>query len=143
MENVCLEVKILVGILLCLCSITDLKQKAIPLSYLIIGFALLVVLILLHKDLGYLSRLKGMSIGGAILVLGKVTRGQIGDGDGILFCLTGLGLGFWDNFYLLFLSLFFSAVFSIVMLVIKKMNRKQTFPFVPFMLFGYIGVLCG
>lgn len=143
MGEVCLEVKIVIGIFLVLCSITDLKQKTIPISYVLVSFVVLVLLTFLQKDLVYLSRLKGMSIGGALLVLGKVTRGQIGDGDGILFCLTGLGLGFWNNFYLLFLSLLFSAMFSIVMLTIKKMNRKQTFPFVPFILVAYLGVLCG
>lgn len=39
-----------------------------------------------------------------LLVLSKITKGAVGQGDGFFFLVSGMYLGFWDNVALLFLA---------------------------------------
>lgn len=87
------------------------------------------------------NRLAGLSLGIILLSLNPITKGQIGIGDGIIVCITGLCLGFAQNAVALAYGLFGSAMFSIVLIAISRVNRKKTIPFVPFLLIGYLGVL--
>lgn len=81
-------------------------------------------------------------IGILMLLVSLITKGQIGTGDGIIFCITGLGLGFWNNLWLLMLSLFMAGIFSGILWMLKRVGRKSEIPFVPFILISYLGVLC-
>lgn len=67
--------------------------------------------------------------------------GQIGVGDAFIFGMTGAGMGWKDNFmlvYVTFLCAFFAAVF---LTVIKKKGIKYEMPLSPFILFAYIVLL--
>lgn len=76
-----------------------------------------------------------------MIVISKITGGKIGMGDGILLCITGMGLGFWGNLELFGIALFFAAVVSILLLIFRLADRKKSIPFVPFLFFGYVFLL--
>lgn len=83
----------------------------------------------------------GTAIGILLILLSILTSGEIGMGDGVLFLISGLLLGIYENSILLFLSLLLTAIVSGVLIVIKRVGRKDTLPFAPFVLAGY-GVMC-
>ena len=73
-----------------------------------------------------------------MLLLSKAAGGRIGEGDGMVLLVTGLFLGLTENIWLLCLSLFLSAVFSVAALIFTKCGKNTAFPFVPFMLAGFV-----
>lgn len=110
--------------------------------YLILaGFLVLLAGTIWNGEFNFLYRLGGMSLGLILLCISFITKGQIGVGDGLIVCITGLCLGFSENAMLLVISLFGSAIFSIALLSFRLAGRKKAIPFVPFLLFGYMGVL--
>jgi leader peptidase (prepilin peptidase)/N-methyltransferase len=67
-----------------------------------------------------------------------MTGGKIGMGDGILLCVTGIGLGFWNNLELFGVALFLAAVLSIILMILRVVDRKKSIPFIPFLFAGYL-----
>ena len=59
-------------------------------------------------------------------------------GDGMLLCITGLGLGFWSNLELFAIALILAAIVSIFLLMLRLADRKKSIPFIPFLLIGYV-----
>ena len=131
----------LICIWLLLCSWQDIRKKRINIILIGMGFLVLLISTTMGGNLTIWNRLAGLSLGIILLSLNPITKGQVGIGDGIIVCITGLCLGFPLNAVLLAYGLFASAMFSIVLIVIRRVNRKKTIPFVPFLLIGYLGVL--
>lgn len=80
----------------------------------------------------------GMLPGVILLWGGRVSGGEIGNGDGFLFLISGLFLGFWKNMVLLCYGTFFCGIFCLIYFVWGKLKskkdvRKQTVPFIPFL----------
>lgn len=135
-------------------SIQDIKHKSLGNRGLLAGCGL--VLLLLITDGVYdgvaaqflLSeggvpwrKVWGVLPGVGLLVLSRVMNGSIGKGDGYLLCISGLALGLRMNLSLLFYALFFAGGVSAILLVLKKVKKDTTFPFVPFLLGGYLMTL--
>ncbi len=76
------------------------------------------------------SLLGGVLIGGILLSV-SLCGGAIGSGDGILFMITGLCLGFLANLNLLFLSSVMAAAAALVLIRTGR-SRKTELPFAPF-----------
>ena len=131
----------LVCMWLLMCSWQDIRKKRINIVLIGMGFLVLLISTTILGNLTIWNRLAGLSLGIILLSLNPITKGQIGIGDGIIVCITGLCLGFPQNAVLLAYGLFGSAMFSIVLLIMRRVNRKKTIPFVPFLLIGYLGVL--
>lgn len=131
---------ILVILWLVICSLQDLKNKSISIYLIIGGFFILFILSIYMNQVTIISRIAGGSIGLLLIALNPLTKGQIGIGDGIILGVIGICFGFTSNVSILLIGLFFSAILSIILLVFKKVDRKQTIPFVPFILLGYLGV---
>ena len=149
MLEMCIKAGISVEELLCMVilmieSYYDLKYQRIPVRLLCLsGLAAVVYSAILQREV-YVSCIMGACVGAFLLLLGKITKEGIGYGDGITFMLSGMLLGFRKNVLLLCVSLLLSAVFSIVLLVVKKGNRKTTFPFIPCVLIADVIVMfCG
>lgn len=134
-------VSVILFLWLLLCSIQDIKKKKINIYLVLAGLLMPLIGIIWNGEFNYLHSLGGMSLGLILLCISFITKGQIGVGDGLIVCITGLCLGFSGNAMLLVISLFGSAIISIILLAFKIAGRKKTIPFVPFILFGYMGVL--
>lgn len=132
----------------------DYKTKAFPLWFLLVGAAVGLCLRMgaffvfaslsaaaggvgaWGKDL-LLSFLPGV----LLLLVTKVSRQQVGAGDGLLLLAAGTFLRSRFTWGLFLASLFIAAIVSVGLLLGKKKGRKQAVAFAPFVLAGYIGTL--
>lgn len=128
----------LIGILLVIVAIQDIKWKKIRLWIVILSGLLLCLCIPFCSTLSITDRVCGLVIGLGVILLSKVTRGKIGMGDGLVLGVTGMGLGFWGNMELFALALAIAAFFSIVLIILSRANRKKSIPFMPFLLLSYM-----
>jgi leader peptidase (prepilin peptidase)/N-methyltransferase len=134
-------ISILAIVWLLLCSLQDIRNKKINIILIISGFLVLSISSVICGEVSLLSRLAGLSLGLLLLGLHPITRGQIGIGDGLIVCTTGLCFGFSQNAILLVYALFAAAIVSMILILFFRANRKNTIPFIPFLLLGYVGVL--
>lgn len=130
---------IFMSVFLVLNTIWDIRTKKLPVILLIcFGMAGIIINIILPeysiKELAF-----GIAIGVVLWSISYVTVGQIGNGDGLLFVVTGIFIGGMNNFVLLLWATVFCALAAGVLLLIKRVNKKDRIPFVPFVLLAYIG----
>lgn len=135
---------IILFIYLFLMSIYDIRKKEIQIEISVVTIVVLaagqICRIACGGQVWYLA-FTGVIEGGFLMGLSKITHGQIGIGDGIVFTTSGLMFGFFENGILLFLSLVLAAVAGVFLLLFRCVGRKDTIPFVPFIFVGY-GVMC-
>lgn len=133
---------ILTMILLIISSISDIKKKEIS----ILPVLIIVSIAFFYR--GYNGGAENLCeemiwrfIPGAVMfIISLVAHNSLGTGDAVIVLATGYILGAWVNLYMLLLGSVMGGVYGLVMLVLKKMNRNDSLPFVPFLLFGLIGV---
>lgn len=93
----------------------------------------------LSHDIGFLNRLIGMAVGfGLLFLLAVVSKGGMGGGD-IKLCA---GIGFWLGFpgflYALLASSVIGSLVSIGLMALKRKGLKETIPFGPFLMIGFL-----
>lgn len=129
---------VVLGVFLLIEGIRDLqKHKVSMITVMIAGILGVIFQFGIIQENG-LKIIGGILIGIVLLSLAKITREKIGYGDGWIFVVTGIYLGFHSNMYLLLLSLSLASLVSICLLVFKKVNKKTELPFVSFVLPGYL-----
>lgn len=128
-------VYVIVGVILLVLSVWDVRKKTVP----VIPVILCVVLVMVYRVfLGEISQtLGGIGIGGLILMVSFLSGGAVGGGDALVFGMTGALLGISGNVELLLLSLILSGIVSLFFVVIKKKGRKYRIPYVPFIGIAY------
>lgn len=133
----------LTGGVLLICSIKDMRYGLVERNIMGIYGLLLVLGHGMIKDSSMGGILLGLIPGTAALILSKISREALGYGDSLLILLMGGSLGLGDTMEVILLALFFSSMWSLFLLSVKKVNRKQEIPFVPFLLIGFAGMLMG
>lgn len=133
--------KIVMGAMLFACGIQDIYKKKIALWIVAVGAVFIGICIPFSETFSLWDRIGGMAVGVVVVLISIATAGKIGLGDGLILCVTGLGLGFWGNMELFAVSLFAAAVISIILLILRIADRKKSIPFVPFLMAGYIVLL--
>lgn len=73
-----------------------------------------------------------------LIFLSKITRGSIGEGDGILVFLSGMFLDAQSVWQILCVAVFFSAICALFLYLFAKKEKQYEMPFVPFLLVGYV-----
>lgn len=131
-------IKVIMATMLLICSVQDVLKKKIFLSVILIGAVLIATCIPFCSKIIILYRVSGAAIGITVIIISFATAGKIGMGDAFLLCVTGLGLGFWENLELFAIALFLASIISILLLILRLANRKKSIPFVPFMLISYL-----
>ena len=80
-----------------LCAWIDWKTERVSVPLLLLGGMTAVLLHLFAQEESVFYLMTGMSVGIVLLLYSLVTHESIGYGDGCLFVMTGLFLGFWEN----------------------------------------------
>lgn len=138
MDNTAIIRSVLLLVILTLAAYKDYKDKQV---YLLQMFAAGVLGILLHLFFltpGLQDMLAGAAIGGAVIVVAKLSRESIGTGDGVILAVTGLFLGFWKNMELFLAALLLASLRALFLIVIKKKGRKYRLSFVPYLAVAYL-----
>ena len=86
----------------------------------------------------------GLLPGAVLLGVSKLSREALGMGDALLMLVLGIYLGLEAALDVLLLALFLADVWAGILIVVGKKGRNYAFPFVPFLLIGYVGrwLLC-
>lgn len=133
--------EIIIGTLLLLCGIQDLRSKRLSLWFILIGAIMVGICAVNSASLSIWDCCGGVAVGALIIGISLLTEGKIGMGDGFLLCVTGIGLGFWTNLELLAFALFAAAIVSIFLLTFRLADRKKSIPFVPFLFLSFLGLI--
>ena len=126
-------------------GIIDSKLKIIPNAIILFGVTLRGFIYIYEiiskaeiKEI-FINDAIGFAIGFVFLsIVHFVSKGSLGFGDVKLFGVIGMTCGAFCTYSTLFLSLVVSAIFSIANVAMKKMGRKDSFPFGPCIAIGYI-----
>lgn len=126
----------------------DIRKKEVSTMLLLAGMGIALcsigIIIGVKGEEGILiSKAAGMLFGGILIGVSKISKGQIGMGDAVVFTITGVVFGFWNNLFLLFYSLVLSAIYAGILLLKKKIHKKQSIAFLPFVAIGMLGVIFG
>lgn len=130
--------KIMIGIMLLICAFEDLLYKKISIWIVAAGGVVTGIFILIMELPLLWDHLGGVLVGAIVIMISKATGGKVGMGDGLLLCVTGLGLGLWGNIELFAYALLAAAIVSIILLILRLANKKKSIPFVPFILISYV-----
>lgn len=125
-----------VFLLLAINTVSDLRTKTICLfpSVIISLFGAATELLLYRCLTGsFFSLLPGMFF----LLFSLISRGGVGMGDAILLLFTGLFLPPDALFFMLIMALLLSALWA-ARLFMKTRKGKASFPFLPFLLAGFV-----
>ena len=120
------------------CAITDLKSKTIPIWWTVVFGISAMIYQIFWKKQKLEAILFSMIIGVTLLVAAKISNQRIGYGDGIIFLILGLWIGFWDGISLLFFSLILSSIISVYFIIVRRKGRDYRIPFIPFVTAAYI-----
>lgn len=139
-------IQLILVIWLLVLSWQDIRKKEVSVVVLLLGAAIALAsvgaAIGMKFEVGiWLSKGFGMLFGITLMLLSKTSKGGIGMGDAIVLTITGIVFGFWDNLCLFFYSLVISAVYAGILLVMKKIHKKQSIAFLPFIVVGTLGVM--
>lgn len=124
-------------------SITDIKYRKISvISMLILGIAGVAIAATgIITGQSFFQILKYVLLGSvpglAMCILSLLSRGSLGMGDGILILMLGICTGIREMSVVLTWAFLLASVWAMGMLVIKKKNRYDSFPFVPFITIGF------
>lgn len=138
-------------LLLLYLSVIDIIRKKVPTGICFFMGIIILIWLYMGQAIKWTDSLTGACIGIVLIVAAGFTEQAVGTGDGLVFLLSGLLLGFWGNMQLLITSLFIELLFIGVWVLIKKIKRekismsetmKKKLPFLPFIFISYICV-CG
>jgi len=125
---------------LAICAGLDIRYKSLPAAA--IGVAAVgSSAILLWRRVDWILAAGGILVGVFCLVVSKVTRQGLGYGDSLLILFLGACVGLWKLTGVLLIAFLSSAIFSIFLLTFRKKKRKYSYPFIPFLLLGFMGVM--
>lgn len=132
--------KLIVAVILLLLSVPDIKRKQIPKRKLFIS-AGSILLCGVSFEVSMMQRGGGALFGILILSLCLLSKESLGLADGcLIFCL-GAAFGITRVVLLTFFSMVFAATFSIFLLLQKRLGRKDSIPFLPFLFLSYVAVV--
>lgn len=132
---------ILTSILLVI-SIIDIKIKIIPNKLLILGIGIGIIMIFFNDNISIISALLGCVIcGGLIGIISIVTKGSIGLGDAKLLACVGIWFGLQTTLGIMLISTILSGLVGLILLTFKRVNRKTTMPFAPYIFVATIFVM--
>lgn len=134
-------VGVMMTLLLGISTWLDIKRREVSGKVLICFTIIGIISYVVKCPFSILSMAGGILIGAFVMGVSKLTKGNIGMGDGLLLCVTGVYLGFYRNLELFLTALCAAAIWGMILIVLKKAGRKTELPFVPFMLMAYIIML--
>ena len=120
-------------------SYFDLKNREIPVNYLVIFGVIGIIGNIIWKYQTILEVLAGGCIGGVFLAVGWMTKEAIGYGDGWALVILGIMKGWHELIPVVFGAFLLSSVYGIWRVIGVKASRDEAMPFYPFLLISFVG----
>ena len=114
----------------------DYKTQLLEIRQLLVFGVLGILLCGSWSD--FYQAMGGALPGVLVLVVAWCSGESIGFGDGWLFVMTGLFLGFARNLVLLFGTFVLAGLFAVGCLMLKKKGKNDSMALVPFALTAYV-----
>ena len=119
-------------------SAMDIQARSIPAKCLCCLNIMVVLYQLYTQELDLILIAGGCFVGMLFFIISRFTGESIGYADCWLVLILGIYLGIWGTLEVLMNALFLLAIASIILLIKRKMSRKCTIPFIPFLAAGYL-----
>lgn len=130
-------ISIIIGILLLVAGMMDLKSKSISRGFIFILMLVCLIGAFAKNNFGIWDAVGGILIGLCAVGLSMASREQIGRGDGLVIAAIGLALGFRQCLFLVCIASVIMALVSVGVLIFRKGNRDTRLPFVPALFAAY------
>lgn len=128
-------------IFLCLLSLSDIRTRTIPgWTAPVFGISMGIWHLFL-KDMTLPQFLLGLIPGVVLLLLAMAFSSQLGYGDSLVVMACGAALGPERIFAALTAAFVFCALCCVVLLLLKKVRRSDSLPFLPFLASSHIVML--
>lgn len=128
---------VLLGIL-AVAAYKDYKEKSVYLCGMLLAGIAGILLHLLFQTPTLPDMLAGAGIGVIVIAAALLTGESIGIGDGVVFLVSGIFLGFRQNLELFLTALFLAGGVALFLLVVKRKRRTYQLPFLPFVAVAYL-----
>lgn len=128
---------LVMGLVLLIQSIWDIRYKEIPIMVTVI-FGILGIIFTLFVKREWLDVLYALLPGLLSLGIGRVTKEAIGYGDGFLLCAMGMYISCEDVLAIVMMAIVIGGVFAFICLVLRRKSGKDQLPFVPFMFVAWV-----
>ena len=116
----------------------DHRKMELPLIYIAAGFGAGFLLRILTGEALVSKILPGFLPGMLCLFLAKLTKEAIGYGDALMIIAIGAFCRITVLLFLLFCGSLMAGLTTVPLLILKKRNKKEEIPFMPFLLSGYV-----
>ena len=131
------------SVFMCRQGIEDWKTRHMLLSELVFGFALCVLTwLFMPWEVVLVRAVFAAGVFIVFFLLSKATRGEVGEGDGMVMAIMVGMAGAVIAIEALLLALFISAATAMVMMLLLKKDRKSSLPFVAFLFIALEVRLC-
>ena len=124
-------------------TVVDIREKKVWIPVVLIEIPVLLGFNCWIGNGSILLFIASFGIGAVFYLISVITKGQIGKGDALIFCMTGAGIGLVDNILIIYLTFFLAFLAAVFLWLVKKVGRKYTMPLVPFILCAYMIVVGG
>jgi len=129
---------IIIGALLLIAGITDIRKQIISRRLLGILFIACLITVPFMTKNSLFSMIGGLAIGFCAIGISMVSREQIGRGDGIVITAIGLVLGARQCLLVVCIASLLMSFIAIGVLLFRKGNRQTRLPFLPAIFAGYV-----
>ena len=129
---------VLAVIFLGISAVEDIRKREIPVKLSVFFAVLGLGIQAWFGKMEAVHILAGATVGIALLGVSLLSREALGYGDGITVAVLGIYIGFAANVEVVLLAFFLSGVVSGILLLARKRSRKESIPFVPFLLAAHI-----
>lgn len=130
-------IAVVIGVLLLVAGMMDLKRKSISRGMIILLMAVCISGIFFKNTFSIWETIGGFLIGLCAVGLSIGSREQIGRGDGLVICAIGLVLGFRECLFTVCVASVIMALVSIGVLLLRKGNKNTRLPFIPVLFIAY------
>jgi prepilin signal peptidase PulO-like enzyme (type II secretory pathway) len=117
----------------------DIREKAVSRETIIVSVICALAALIWNKDSAWWACVaSGLGFAGIFMLVSRITRGSIGSGDALIIGVIGLHLGFFHALAVIFYALLLGGVLSLILFLMKKVSRRTSLPFVPFLTAGFL-----
>lgn len=134
--------ELLIAAILASLAVVDVHYRKIPLDILVLATAAALINQIFIEKGDPLLIFGGVGVGITFLWISRLTKEGVGYGDSLAILILGICLGLWRVLAVLAITFLILGIVAMGCLVWKKMSRKKTLPFYPFLMCGYIICIC-